>query len=136
MGVESINFYCFAYDVLLWNVFLCLLYLLCYRTAPIFKTRLQFENLVFVIMSTMENTRLIDRASFNIHFSINVLSILNNAREVIQSNNENNFYTDYCTISSLDTYGFEDYIFIILFDQICMERLQPLFCLPGFILFS
>ena len=31
----------------------------CYRTA-----QLQFENLVFVIMSTRENTRLIARASY------------------------------------------------------------------------
>ena len=31
-------------------------------TAPILKTRVQFENLVFVIMSTRENTRLITRA--------------------------------------------------------------------------
>ena len=34
--------------------------------ALILKTRVQFENLVFVIMSTRENTRLIARASFDL----------------------------------------------------------------------
>ena len=41
-----------------------LLTLLCCQTTPILKTRVQFENLVFVIMSTRENTRLIARTSF------------------------------------------------------------------------
>ena len=35
----------------------------------ILKTRVQFENLVFVIMSTRENTRLIARASLVRHQS-------------------------------------------------------------------
>ena len=34
--------------------------------APILKSRMQFENLVFVIMSTRENTRLIARAYFKL----------------------------------------------------------------------
>ena len=39
---------------------LCIFY---YHTTPILKTLGQFENLVFVIMSTRENIRLIARSS-------------------------------------------------------------------------
>ena len=45
------------------NVFCCLLCIFYCRTTPILKTLGQFENLVFVIMSTRENIRLIARSS-------------------------------------------------------------------------
>ena len=43
----------------------CLLCIFYYRTTPNLKTLGQFENLVFVIMSTRENIRLITRTPLN-----------------------------------------------------------------------
>ena len=48
----------------LWNVFYCLLCIFYCQTTQILKTLGQFENLVFVIMSTRENIRLIARCSW------------------------------------------------------------------------
>ena len=50
------------------GTFWCLLYIFYCRTTAIFKTLGQFENLVFVIMSTRENIRLFARTPFQIVF--------------------------------------------------------------------
>ena len=65
VGVESARLYGIVNGESLWNVFCCLLCIFFCQTTPIFKTLGQFENLVFVIMSTRENIRLIARTSFN-----------------------------------------------------------------------
>ena len=59
VGVESTSFHGFVNDESIWNVFWCLQCIFYCRTTPILKTQGQFENLVFVIMSTRENIRLI-----------------------------------------------------------------------------
>ena len=65
MGVVSACFHIIVNGESLWNVFCCLL---SYFTAKLhqFLTLGQFENLVFVIMSTRENIRLIARTSFDL----------------------------------------------------------------------
>ena len=86
------------------------------------------------------------------NFNLGWESILNNAREVIQSNNENNFYTDYCTMSSLDikacahgNIGHTVFktsnscnllIHYTILIKYVKEKLQLLSCLPGIFLFS
>ena len=61
MGVES--FHGIVNDESLLNVFCCLLCIFYYETTPILKTLGQSEILVFVIMSTRKNIRLIARNS-------------------------------------------------------------------------
>ena len=68
MGVESARFHGIVNGESLRNVFCCLLCIFNCQTAPILKTLGQFENLVFVIMSTRENIRLIARCSLMINF--------------------------------------------------------------------
>ena len=57
VGLESARFHGIVNDESLWNIFCCLLCIVYCRTTPILKTLGQFENLVFVIMSTGENIR-------------------------------------------------------------------------------
>ena len=61
MGVESTSFHDFANDESLWNVFDA--YYAYFNAEPrqFLKALGQFENLVFLIMSTREDTRLIAR---------------------------------------------------------------------------
>ena len=63
VGVESARLHGIVNGESLWNVFCCLLCIFYCQTTPILKTLVQFENLVFVIMSTRENIRLIARSS-------------------------------------------------------------------------
>ena len=63
MGVESARFHGIVNGESLWNVFCCLHCIFYCQTTPILKTLGQFENLVFVIMSTRENIRLIAKTS-------------------------------------------------------------------------
>ena len=65
MGVECTGFHGIVNGESLWNLFCCLLCKFYYWTTPILKTLGQIENLVFVIMSTRENIRLIARTSFS-----------------------------------------------------------------------
>ena len=59
VGVESARFHGIVNSESLWNAFCCLLCIFYCRTTAILKSLGQFENLVFVIMSTRENIRLI-----------------------------------------------------------------------------
>ena len=61
MGVECARFHGIVNGESLGSVFCCLLCIFYCWTTPILKTVGQFENLVFVIMSTRENIRLIAR---------------------------------------------------------------------------
>ena len=63
MEVESAHFHGIVNGESLCNIFCCLLCTFYCQTTPILKTLGQFENLVFVIMSTRENIRLIARTS-------------------------------------------------------------------------
>ena len=63
MGVESARLHGILNDESLWNVFCCLLCIFYCQTTPILKTLGQFEKLVFVVMPTRENIRLIARSS-------------------------------------------------------------------------
>ena len=65
MRVESARVHGIVNGVLLWNVFCCLLCIFYWWTTPILKTLGQFENLVFVLMSTRENICLIARTSLS-----------------------------------------------------------------------
>ena len=64
MGIESTSFHGFVNDELLWNVFMLTMHIL--LPNRILETLGQFENLMFVIMSTRENTRLIARTPFDL----------------------------------------------------------------------
>ena len=73
VGVESAHLHGIVNGESLWNVFCCPLCIFYCQTTPILKTLGQFENLVFVIMSTRENIRLIAWSSFIIiRFFINM----------------------------------------------------------------
>ena len=61
MGIESARFHGIVKCQIALNVFCCLLCIFNYQTTPILKTLGQFENLLFGIMSTRENIRLIAR---------------------------------------------------------------------------
>ena len=61
---ECARFYGIVNGESLWNVFYCLLCIFYCQTTPILKTLGQFENLVFIIMSTRKNIRLIARTPF------------------------------------------------------------------------
>ena len=63
-GVESARLHDIVNGESLRNIFCCLLCIFYCQTTPISKTLGQFENLVFVIMSTRENVRLIARCSY------------------------------------------------------------------------
>ena len=68
MGVESARLHGIVNGESPSNVFCRLLCIFYCQTTLILKTLGQFENLVFVIMSTRENIRLIARTSFDFAF--------------------------------------------------------------------
>ena len=61
MGVESAHFSGIVDGGSLLDVFCCLLGVFCCRAALVLEALGQFEGLVFVVMSTRENIRLITR---------------------------------------------------------------------------
>ena len=64
VGVQSARLHGIVNGESLWNIFCCLLCIFYCQTTLISKTLGQFENLVFVIMSTRENVRPIARCSY------------------------------------------------------------------------
>ena len=70
VGVESARFHGIVNGESLWNVFCCLLWIFYYWTAPILKTLGKFENLMFLIMSTRGNIRLIARNSLRFFLTL------------------------------------------------------------------
>ena len=66
-GVESARLHDIVNGESLFNIFCCLLCIFYCQTTPISKTG-QFENLVFVIMSTRENVRLFSNNTGTTHY--------------------------------------------------------------------